>query len=401
MSIICILFIFKPRLYPLYYEFLQVIPFLRFVNIEMPKHLLGAMQTLVPFDLTYIPNMVEDTQYEGYFWNQNRPYIRTAFQQKLFPSKHLDAVYKSRGGLTQFFIINSFGQLVFMSLLWIAVFVLRWAKHKYVSRKESQRTGAETYLLLFCQKFDFGAVFLFNELVITALVFNAVLQIYYYEIDQTLSYFKISSYSLIFSFYVFFYYAYFYWWQVGVKLSGAHKRQIESLKNPNKIPIFDEFETDFTFMTNQLRMPASHFNRYFHIYYGIKKAISVMLVILLLPYPRALCAFIFLIQLIFVIYVIKDRPMKETTRQIQILLNEFLLLFILLLQFTLSIYNTYLTYAETREEKELMQDRINMIAWVAYFAIMFSIFYTIVMIFVDLEVTLKIFSSCKRSSFRR
>lgn len=58
----------------------------------------------------------------------------------------------------------------------------------------------------------------------------------------------------------------------------------------------DDFAVNMHFVTSYLQFEKeSIFSRFFYIFYGIKKMASVVLLVVLFEYPRALCVFLFLI----------------------------------------------------------------------------------------------------------
>lgn len=76
--------------------------------------------------------------------------------------------------------------------------------------------------------------------------------------------------------------------------------------------------------------------------------------------------------------------MRTGFRTVQLLASELTLLFILLLIFVLSVYNSYLYCADSISLKRKMLDRVTLISWIGYFAILYALLQTIILLICDI-----------------
>lgn len=175
---------FFTSMHVLLYEHLQIIPYLRFVDIGYPKFTLNILQLLVPLDFSFLPNIFEDSQYKGYFELRDKQYIKSLLGKPLFPSAKLDYTYRERCYLTELFVLNATGKVL---LLLLAIVVVLAARHR---RTPVGRRTKQMWL--------FQVPYVVHQVLVMGIVFDSLLQIWYYSEGNDKTMYSTSITSILF-----------------------------------------------------------------------------------------------------------------------------------------------------------------------------------------------------------
>lgn len=116
-------------------------------------------------------------------------------------------------------------------------------------------------------------------------------------------------------------------------------------------------------LDESLDMGRGAFCQYFSLFVAVKKSLLVISIILLYSYPRANLLVLFLIQMFFLMFCVKETPMLTHFNQVQLCVNESMTLLILLFVFVLSLQSNYLENALDLTRQREVMDRINGIGW--------------------------------------